>query len=102
MPTGFEASSGLRGRSRGPVTLAASFPSVGSVNAAANPVYSSASATDSHRLPFLEGSRNWGGDSRAGGAVSSGAGRSGVWEINPEAQGKGGGNGVKSRKGLRG
>lgn len=52
----FEASSGLRGGPGDLGPVAASFPSLAQWMAAGNPDHSSASATDSHRLPFLEGS----------------------------------------------
>lgn len=51
----FEASSGLRGGHGDLGHVAASFPSLAQWMAAGNPDHSSASATDSHRLPFLEG-----------------------------------------------
>ena len=53
----FEASSGLRGGSWDRNT-AWSFPGAPSGRRPKNPEYSSATATDSHRLPFLERSSN--------------------------------------------
>lgn len=96
----FEASSGLRGRSFRPVAVAASFPGGAQWIAAENPEYSSASATDSHRLPFLEGSsrRIAGWVARGAGGVKGGRCRDGVFK---KSQGPGGWVRGPGKKGER-